>query len=148
MAVVRVRVARALHNRQPALIVERLHAAHHRAEADGVSQGQHFAGIMGQHRPGAFINWVGVGNDRVEAVVTAGELNDNQRASGSLPTDGEGVVGDRVGPNHFGEPGRHGKADSDSRSAFFDKIAAGVIIRGHLFFLSEPLSKPDIQASP
>src|SRR5580765_3684539 len=80
MRAVGVRVADALDNCQMAGIVKLFEAAHARMESDVIIHFQDLLFSQTNPGPGAMIVIVGVGNDRVKAVVAAGHLEDDQNA--------------------------------------------------------------------
>ncbi|MFO0926247.1 MAG: hypothetical protein U0736_04300 [Gemmataceae bacterium] len=78
--VVRVgrRVAHPLHHRQQPVAVQPVKRRHARMEAEAVLQLQHLAGAQPQRRPAAGIGVVLVRHHRVQPVVAAGQLNDDE----------------------------------------------------------------------
>ena len=122
VAAIGVGVADALDDGELFAVVQRLHAGHGRVQADVVGQAKYLAVGLCQGGAVPAISVVAVGDDSVEAVVAARQLDDHQGAHGARRA---GVV-ERVpvGPDHFGEPGGNGEADGDARGGGFQKLTA------------------------
>ncbi len=78
MRLVGIRIADALHDREPPIVKQVGRVAHRGIETDRVAKPPHTVfghGELGSH---AIVGLVGIGDDHVEPIVTAGELNHDE----------------------------------------------------------------------
>ena len=73
-------VANAVHDRQPAVLVEPLEAGHPRLEAEGVIDLAQLVGADAEPRPGAIVGIVAIRHDRIQSVIGAGKFDDDENA--------------------------------------------------------------------
>ena len=77
-------VAAAVHDAEHAVLVQPLEPDHRGMKAEAVGGLEHVAILDPEIRPGAVVGRVGVRNDRIQPVVAAGQLDDDQDALGVL----------------------------------------------------------------
>ncbi len=100
----RLVVADAVHDREPALLVEPLEAGHSRLEAERVIDLAQLVGADAEPRPGAVVIIVAIGHDGVQSVIGAGKLDDDENTPGRRGLCGAGDSAKRHGYAKRGQP--------------------------------------------
>ena len=77
-------VAAAVDDAEHAVLVQPLEADHRRMKAEAVGGLEHVALLDPELRPGAVVGRIAVRHDRVQPVVAAGQLDDDENALGML----------------------------------------------------------------
>src|SRR5262245_11948431 len=117
-----VGITGALNDSEPSILEQIGRGLHVGVKTDGVVYLVDFVGLHAQLATDAGVVFVGVGNDRVQAIVAAIELNDNE-----LAAVGFGVSGER----RTRKEGWDKRSERDE-SRGLQELAAS----GHRFFLS------------
>src|SRR5207244_1851078 len=110
---VRIRITDALNDSQAAAAQQRLQTGEGVVQADVVIDAEDFVPAQPQRRAGLVVEVVGVGDDGVQAVVAAGEFDDDQDCLFA-------VLGGVGGP---GQETGHGGPDGEERRGL-EKVAA------------------------
>ena len=120
----RLRIARAVHDGELAVLPQALHAEHARVEAEVVVELQEFVFFDGDTRAQLVIGVVGVGHDGVQSIVTARHFKHHQDALVGRAVGGQRLLKNaRHGAGHQSATAEGGKTGEELATVHHDVLA-------------------------